>query len=116
MNGVKLFVFFSACCFFVAGVAVTRTLAGSGDADKGKRVYDTNCLICHGEGGKGDGIIGASLSPPPTDLTGLQVKRTPDADLLAVIREGRATMPAWKKRLTDQDIQNVLMYVRTLEK
>ena len=41
--------------------------------DKGKKLFETNCVSCHGDGGKGDGIASASLNPKPrnfTDLTG----------------------------------------------
>lgn len=114
MNGLRLLVLFSAFCFFMAELEVSLTSAASGDPTKGKIIYATNCLICHGERGKGDGLIGASLSPPPTDLTGSQARAKSDTDLQTVIQEGRAAMPAWKKRLSDQDIQNLLAYIRSL--
>ncbi|MDX5403659.1 MAG: cytochrome c [Rhodobacterales bacterium] len=36
---------------------------------EGQIVYDQNCAICHGEGGRGDGLLAAQLDPPPPDLT-----------------------------------------------
>ena len=41
-------------------------LAIEGDTSKGKRLYEENCLVCHGQGGKGDGY--RVLNPPPADL------------------------------------------------
>jgi mono/diheme cytochrome c family protein len=114
MKGLRLLVLFSASCFLMAELEASLTSAASGDPTKGKALYANNCLICHGERGKGDGLIGASLSPPPTDLSSSQVQAKPDKDLLTVIREGRAVMPAWKNRLNDQDIQNILVYIRSL--
>jgi mono/diheme cytochrome c family protein len=116
MNGLRLLVLFSASCFFTGGVEAQVTSSASGDPTKGKILYETNCLVCHGESGKGDGVIGASLRPPPADLTGSQARAKSDKDLLMVIREGRAVMPAWKTRLKEQDMQNVLVYIRSLGK
>lgn len=114
MNGLRLLVLFSASCFFVAGLEVQVTLAASGDPTKGKILYATDCLICHGERGKGDGLMGASLSPPPADLTAPPTRAKSDEDLSAVIRGGRGAMPPWKNRLKEQDVQNVLAYIRNL--
>jgi mono/diheme cytochrome c family protein len=35
---------------------------------KGKEVYTTYCLSCHGETGQGDGPAGATLNPPPRNF------------------------------------------------
>ena len=34
----------------------------------GKDLYSINCSSCHGESGLGNGVLGKSLNPPPTDL------------------------------------------------
>jgi len=114
MGDLRLLVLLSASCFFVAGWEAQVTSAASGDLTKGKRLYETDCVVCHGERGKGDGIIGVSLRPPPADLTAPQTKAKSDQDLAAVIRDGRGAMPAWKNRLTEQDVQNLLVYIRSL--
>ena len=36
---------------------------------KGAEVYSTYCALCHGPQGKGDGIAGRGLKPPPRDFT-----------------------------------------------
>lgn len=34
----------------------------------GHKVYQTNCAVCHGPEGKGDGAAGAGLNPPPRNF------------------------------------------------
>lgn len=36
---------------------------------KGKASYATNCAMCHGDAGKGDGAAAAALNPKPRDFT-----------------------------------------------
>jgi mono/diheme cytochrome c family protein len=114
MKNLRLLVLFSASCFIVAGLDVHPTSAASGDPTKGKLIYETNCLMCHGARGKGDGPISAGLRPPATDLTGQTARAKSDKDLLTVIQDGRGVMPAWKFQLNEQQIQNALTYVRSL--
>ncbi|HXX75325.1 MAG TPA: cytochrome c [Nitrospiraceae bacterium] len=114
MKDSRVTVLFFLSCFFVAGLATQFIWAATGDAAKGKIIYDTNCLPCHGERGKGDGPVAATLRPSPTPLISPKTRVKSDGDLLTIIRDGRAVMPAWKNRLKDQDIQDVLAYIRSL--
>jgi hypothetical protein len=45
------------------------------DTDK---IYWTMCGICHGDRGKGDGIVGVTLNPSPSDLTSIGVQDKSD--------------------------------------
>jgi len=36
---------------------------------QGKKLYEQNCVTCHGPKGDGKGQLGAALKPPPTDFT-----------------------------------------------
>lgn len=80
--------------------------------DRGKSVYTTHCLNCHGQMGKGDGPIGKMLIPPAANLTVLGKKS--DKELLTTIQDGRpgTAMPSWKGNLSAQDILDVLSYVK----
>ena len=101
----------------------------AGDAAKGKAAYTANCLSCHGETGKGDGPVGAVLPKPPRDFSTGDFKfdtdedGTPgsDADLKAVVSQGAAAfggdqmMAPWGGILSDEDVDNVVAYVRSLK-
>lgn len=86
----------------------------SGDSVKGKKVFESFCVNCHGQEGKGDGPIGQSLVPPAANLTLLGEKS--DKEVLNTIRKGRpgTAMPSWKNGLSPEEILDLLAYIRTL--
>jgi mono/diheme cytochrome c family protein len=100
--------------------ATTPTETSTASADPltdGAQVYKERCVLCHGAEGKGDGVGAAGLNPKPRNHTdGSYMKTRTDADLIGVITNGKGQMPAWGKILTEQQIQHVLVYVRTLAK
>lgn len=87
----------------------------AGDAKKGKSRYDQYCVVCHGPRGLGDGPMARATSPPATKLTAPEVRNKTDQDLLSAIADGMgASMPAWRGLLSDEELQDVLAYVRSL--
>lgn len=40
----------------------------------GRNLFEKFCVTCHGQGAKGDGPMGDSLSPQPADLTKLSAR------------------------------------------
>lgn len=96
----------------------TPAEAAPGDAAKGKVIYDKHCAACHGPQGRGDGPTGKVLVPPAADFTSAASRKKSDAQLLAIIENGKppTAMTAWKGQLAAQEIQDVLAYVKTLRK
>jgi mono/diheme cytochrome c family protein len=102
--------------------------AFAGDAAAGKTIYTTNCTSCHGDTGKGDGPVGAVLTPSPRDFSTGEFKfdtdgdGTPgnDSDLKSVITKGGAAfggsplMAPWPT-LSEADVDDVIAYIRTLK-
>lgn len=77
------------------------------DVNKGRQVYATHCVICHGQSGRGM-VAGA-----PNFDRGDGLMR-PDFTLLSAIRTGKNAMPAYRGMLSDRDILDVIAYLRTL--
>lgn len=104
------------CIALIAGIPLTGF--AKGDAIAGKTKYDQFCVACHGATGKGDGPAGAALNPKPADFAATKLA---DADLFKIIKEGgtavgrSAMMISWKTSLTDDNINNVIAYIRTLK-
>ncbi len=98
-------------------LAVTSIVAAVPAAtERGKAIYQTRCLECHGVEGRGDGAKAPFLSPRPGSLVSASISAKSDRDLLRIIQNGkpRTAMPAWKDILTEAEIEEVLLYVRSL--
>lgn len=97
------------------GVEELVTSAKGGDPVSGREIYVNTCIRCHGIDGKG--ALGIKLVPPPADLTASDVHNRLDGTLFRRIHEGKpnTAMGAWKHSLSDEEIWDVLAYVRTLK-
>jgi mono/diheme cytochrome c family protein len=90
---------------------------GADAAGEGARVFQTNCQMCHGPQGHGDGPASGSLEPKPKNLALLQESAADDY-LFWRISEGRpgTAMVAWKGILTEEQIWQLISFLHTLEK
>jgi mono/diheme cytochrome c family protein len=88
---------------------------GGDAAAEGAKVFKSNCEMCHGPQGHGDGPAGHSLDPMPKNLAVLQESAADDY-LFWRISEGRpgTAMVAWKGVLTEEQIWQVISFIRTL--
>lgn len=89
---------------------------GADAATEGAHVFKTNCESCHGPQGHGDGPAGAVLDPQPKNLAVLQAAAGDDY-LYWRINTGKegTSMVAWKGVLTDEQIWQVVAFIRTLK-
>jgi mono/diheme cytochrome c family protein len=89
---------------------------GADAASAGADVFRTNCEMCHGPQGHGDGPAGGSLEPKPGNLAQVQTKAGDDY-LFWRIHDGKpgTSMVAWKGILTDEQIWQAVAFIRTLK-
>ena len=89
---------------------------GTEAVSQGAEVFRTNCETCHGPQGHGDGPAGQALDPRPRNLAELQTQAGDDY-LFWRIREGKpgTSRVAWKGILTDEQIWQVISFIRTLK-
>ena len=83
-------------------------------ADSGADLFKTKCASCHGADGKGETAMGKNFKLK--DLGSEEVQKKSDADLTTIIADGKKPMPPYKGKLTDDQIQEVVKYIRTLKK
>ena len=94
----------------VAFVLTTSMVA----ADSGADLFKTKCASCHGATGAGDTAMGKSMKLK--DLGSAEVQGQSDADLTNVISKGKKPMPGYEGKLTNDQIQDLVKYIRTLKK
>jgi len=80
----------------------------------GEATYKAKCAMCHGADGAGNTPIGKNMKlrslKSPDD-----VKET-DAELFKQTKDGVGKMQGYAGKLTDTQIQDVVTYIRTLQK
>jgi mono/diheme cytochrome c family protein len=97
----------------------TRT---SESINRGRFLYDTYCLVCHGRGGRGDGPISSAAGGPFVGVRSLvndTIARRSDGYTYAVIVSGqvmgRGLMPVYGDKVRGSDRWDLVNYVRTLQ-
>jgi mono/diheme cytochrome c family protein len=82
-----------------------------------KENYDSHCASCHGSAGDGKGDKANGLWSKPTDFRdATHMARATDGDLYWVTTKGNWPMPAFDKRLSDEERWELVDYVRTFAK
>jgi len=84
---------------------------------KGESIYrESDCSMCHGEMGDGEGFLAAGLQPKPRDFTDFQEMNTvPDMAIINAIRDGLpgTSMPAHPD-FNDEQIEELILFIRSL--
>jgi mono/diheme cytochrome c family protein len=84
---------------------------------RGSIAFRTYCVLCHGVNGEGNGRAAAQYVPRPANLT---VSGLSDAEKERIIRGGGASvgrspfMPPWGHELTDEQIRDLLAFLRAI--
>lgn len=80
-----------------------------------RKLYLDKCAECHGDAGKGDGPQGKMYDPLPKDLTDAShMNALGDGELFYKISEGHRPMPAFRKRLTEEQRWQLVLFLRSL--
>jgi len=88
-------------------IAIPQAIAG--DPVKGGKTYNQLCKKCHGASGK-------STFPGVADFSRGEGLMVADDELLQKIKAGQGMMPAFRGILKDDDISDVITYLRKLRR
>jgi cytochrome c6 len=88
------------------------TLARPAMADDAEALYKSKCQVCHGADGKGT-AAGQKLGAK--DFHSPEVQKQSDAELIELTKQGKGKMPGYDKKLTDDQIKQLIKYIRSLK-
>ena len=83
-------------------------------ADSGADTYKTKCSACHGKNGAGDTMLGKNLKLRP--LGSDDVQKQSDDELFTIISKGKKRMPPFDRKLSKDQIRDLVKYIRSLKK
>jgi mono/diheme cytochrome c family protein len=87
--------------------SATALADGAGD-------FKAKCAMCHGADGTGSTPTGTALKV--RDLSSANVQAQTDAQLTDIVTNGKGKMPAYKGKLTDDQIKGLVGFIRSLAK
>ena len=89
---------------------------GDASTKAGMALFTKNCASCHGKTGLGDGVKARTLKESPGDFSKPAFQTQADGDLFYKTKTGRGEMPKYEGKLADDDIWNIVNFLRTLKK
>jgi mono/diheme cytochrome c family protein len=83
--------------------------------ERGKKIYATQCSLCHGDKGDGKSQLAEDMKLQMPDFTKADtLKSRTDGELFTIISTGRDPMPSQAGRLTEMHRWNLVNYLRSL--
>ena len=106
------------CAVLIVGnllSCIPPVFGNTGNLEIGRDIFFKHCKACHGNKGDGKTFAANVLNPPPRNFTSEKSKQElTEQRMIESVAEGRkgtAMMP-WKSRLSRQEIQEVVNYIR----
>jgi cytochrome c6 len=97
----------------LVALAVAFVFSATVRAD-GAGDFKAKCAMCHGADGAGSTPTGTALKV--RDLGSSAVQAQTDAQLTDIVTNGKGTMPAYKGKLTDDQIKGLVAFIRSFAK
>lgn len=95
----------------ILALLLTAALPLAAAADNAA-VYKAKCAACHGAEGDGQTTMGKKMNL--RDLRSPEVQKQSNAELTKIITDGKSKMPAYKAKLTAEEIKGLVAFMREL--
>lgn len=90
-------------------IAILLLFAASPAFADAAATFKSKCAMCHGADGRK-----VNKATNVRDLTSAEVQKQSDQELLEITANGRAKMPAYKGKLSDEEIKGLVKFIREL--
>lgn len=97
---------------FLLGVAIALFVVNASAADAAADLYKSKCQSCHGADGKAT-AIGKKLGAK--DFQDPDVAKMSEEELAKITSAGKNKMPAYKGKLTDDQIKALAKYIKEMK-
>lgn len=96
---------------------VTAFATATGDGTAGQKLFESKCTQCHGKDAKGAEKMAKVLKVDLTamDLTGVDASKLTADEMAKTVSGGKKKMPKFKGKLTDDQIKEIVAYVKSLQ-
>lgn len=94
-------------------VSLILAMALPAVAEDAAALYKSKCQSCHGPDGTGATPAGKKLGVK--DFHSPEVAKASDVELFDITKKGKEKMPAYDKKLTDDQIKDLIKYIRSLK-
>ena len=99
--------------FTLSAILCLAALAAPSFGQSAAKLYKSKCAMCHGADGKGATPMGPKIGV--RDFKSPAVAKETDAEMFTLTKDGKNKMPAYKGKLTDNQIKELVKYIRTLK-
>lgn len=98
----------------ISTILVFAGAMASAWAEPTASVFKAKCAACHGPAGDASTPAGKALKVP--SFTSEAVLKETDANMLAIAKNGKGKMPAWHDKLSDDQLKDLIAYIRAMQK
>jgi mono/diheme cytochrome c family protein len=105
---------FAISSLWFAVFCISTVAWAQSPTDVGATIFKSKCAMCHGPDGAGKTVMGDKLKI--RDLRSADVQSQSEAALTQIVSKGKEKMPSYDGKLTKEQIDQVIAYIRELGK